>query len=128
MWVRASLRRPPQPPPARFIRATWEDVDVDDGEGVCVYVDDDVDAEQRHAELRAQLSDERRHGLRAGRREVGHLLIQLGGRDEQITPGRRSWRVFFRSRTYRCEIRAGLGLGHLMAVEENGLSVWKRSE
>lgn len=69
----------PPTPLARFIRATWEDVDVDDGEGVCVYVDDDVDAEQRHAELRAQLSDERRHGLRAGRREVGHLLIQLGG-------------------------------------------------
>lgn len=29
--------------------STWEDVDVDDREGVCVYVDDDVHAEQGHA-------------------------------------------------------------------------------
>lgn len=42
-------------------------------------VDDDVHSEERHAELRAQLSDQRRHGLRAGGGEVGHLLVQLGG-------------------------------------------------
>ncbi len=58
--------------------STWEDVDVDDGEGVCVYVDDDVHAEQDHAELHSELSDQGGHGLGAGRRQAGHLLVQLG--------------------------------------------------
>lgn len=69
--------------------ATWEDVDVDDGEGVRVYVDDDIYAEKRHAQLRAELFDERGHGLRAGRRKVGHLFIQLGGemrKSHQVRP------------------------------------------
>lgn len=78
----------PPPGPGPVPRATWEDVDVDDGEGVCVYVDDDVYAEQRHAELRAQLLDERGHGLRAGWGEVGHLFIQLGGERSQSHQGR----------------------------------------
>lgn len=58
---------------------TWEDIDVDDGEGVRADVDDDVHAEKRHAQLRAELFDERGHGLGAGRRKVGHPFIQLGG-------------------------------------------------
>lgn len=57
---------------------TWEDVDVDDGEGVRLDVDDHVHAEQRHAQLHSELSDQGGHGLRAGRRQVGHLLVQLG--------------------------------------------------
>lgn len=43
-------------------------------------------------------------------------------------PGCKVLMSFSRSSTYRCEIRAGLWLGHLMAVEENGLSVWRRNE
>lgn len=43
------------------------------------YVDDHVYAEERHAELQAELFDQRGHGLRAGGGEVGHLFIQLGG-------------------------------------------------
>lgn len=61
-----------------FTRCTWEDVDVDDGEGVCVYVDDDVHAEQGHTQLNPELSDQGGHGLRAERRQAWHLLIQLG--------------------------------------------------
>lgn len=56
---------------------TWEDVDVDYGEGVRVYVDDDVHTKQGHAELHSELPDQCSHGLRAGRRQVGHLFIQL---------------------------------------------------
>lgn len=56
---------------------TWEDVDVNYSEGVRVYVDDDVHAEQGHAELHSELSDQGSHGLGAGRRQVGHLFIQL---------------------------------------------------
>lgn len=63
--------------------STWEDVDVDDGEGVRVYVDDDVHAEQGHAQLHSELSDQGGHGLRAGRRQAGHLLIQLGEKEER---------------------------------------------
>lgn len=62
---------------------TWEDVDVDDGEGVRVYVDDDVQAEQGHVELHPELSDQGGHGLGAGRRQTGHLLIQLWGEKER---------------------------------------------
>lgn len=54
-----------------------------------MYVDDDIYAEKRHAELRAELFDERGHGLRAGRRKVGHLFIQLGGgrrKSHQVRP------------------------------------------
>lgn len=60
--------------------STWEDVDVDDGEGVRVYVDDDVHAEQGHVELHSELSDQGGHRLGAGRRQTRHLLIQLGDR------------------------------------------------
>ena len=63
--------------------STWEDVDVDDGEGVCVYVDDDVHAEQGHAKQDSELSDQSGHGLRAERRQAGHLLIQLGEQEEK---------------------------------------------
>lgn len=63
--------------------STWEDVDVDDGEGVRVYVDDDVHAEQGHAKLNSELSDEGGHGLGAGRRQEGHLLIQLAEQEEK---------------------------------------------
>lgn len=63
--------------------STWEDVDVDDGEGVRVYVDDDVHAEQGHAQLHSELSDQGGHCLRAGRRQAGHLLIQLGEKEER---------------------------------------------
>lgn len=122
----------PEPDPSC---ATWEDVDVDDGEGVCVDVDDDIYAEQRHAELRAELFDERGHGLGAGRREGGHLFIQLGGevgKWHHVRPLRPSYvrcrMLLSRSSTYRRQMGGGLWLGHLMAVEENGLSVCRRSE
>lgn len=56
-------------------------------------------------------------------------------RDEEITsseaftnPVCKVLMLFSRSGTYRCEIRAGLWLGHLMAVEEDCLPVWRRSE
>lgn len=107
---------------------TWEDVDVDDGQRVRVYVDDDVHAEKRHAELRAELFDQRGHGLGAGRREVGHLFIQLGGEitdSLQVRPSP-AFYTAYPALSYRREVRAGLWLGHLMAVEENCLSVWRR--
>lgn len=113
---------------------TWEDVDVNDGEGVRVYVDDDIYSKKRHAELRAELSDQRGHGLRAGRRKVGHLLIQLGGRDQETVSSEAfssrapsSFSAGPQTRNYRCEIRAGLWLGHLVAVEEYRLSVCTQS-
>lgn len=65
--------------------STWEDVDVDDGERVRVYVDDDVHTEQHHAQLGSQLRHQSSHGLGAGRRQEGHLLVQLGGRREERT-------------------------------------------
>lgn len=68
--------------------STWEDVDVDDGEGVRVYVDDDVHAEQGHVELHSELPDQGGHGRGAGRRQTRHLLIQLwdGRRRKVIEP------------------------------------------
>lgn len=62
--------------------STWEDVDVDDCEGVCVYVYDDVHAEQGHAKLNSELSDQGGQGLRAGRRQTRHLLVQLRDQEE----------------------------------------------
>lgn len=48
-----------------------------------MYVDDDVQAEQGHVELHPELSDQGGHGLGAGRRQTGHLLIQLWGEKER---------------------------------------------
>lgn len=42
-------------------------------------VDDDIHAEQCHAELQPELFDQGGHGLGAGRRQAGHLFVQLGG-------------------------------------------------
>lgn len=109
---------------------TWEDVDVNDGEGVRVYVDDHVYSKERHAELRAELPDQRGHGLRAGRGKVGHLLVQLGGETRKQVRPSAAWHhhsVLVWTRNYRCEIRAGLWLGHLVAVEEYRLSVCTQS-
>lgn len=51
-------------------------------------VDDDIHAEKRHAELRAELFDERGHGLGAGRGKVGHLFVQLPGEISTSHQGR----------------------------------------
>lgn len=47
-----------------------------------MYVDDDVHAEQGHAKLHPQLSDQSLYSLGAGRGQVGHLFIQLVERKE----------------------------------------------
>lgn len=83
----------------RYSLVAWKDVDVDNSQGVCLYVDNDVHTKQGHAQLDSELSHKGSQGLRAGRWQARHLLIQC------------------------CEIRAGLWFGHLMAVEEYGLSV-----
>lgn len=62
---------------------TWEDVDVDDGEGVCVDVDDNIHTEQGHAQLNSELPDQSSHGLRAGRGQAWRLLIELEGQEER---------------------------------------------
>lgn len=47
----------------RHALVAWENVDVDDGERVRSYVDDDVHAKQGHAELSSELLDEGGHSI-----------------------------------------------------------------
>lgn len=54
---------------------TWEDIDVNYSESVCVYVDDDVHAKQGHVKLNTEFFDEGGDRIVAGRGQARHLLI-----------------------------------------------------
>lgn len=76
---------------------TWEDIDVNYSESVCVYVDDDVHAKQGHVKLNTELFDKGSEALVAGRRQARHLLIQL-------TKGEKAFLVKVSSSVSKCFI------------------------
>lgn len=67
--------------------------------------------------------------------EAGRASVHPAwGRDEEITSSEAftslvcKCNAVFQISTYCCEIRARLWLGHLVAVEEYRLSVWRQRE